>query len=37
MATKSNYVLDHYDLFVKGWIKYFADSQTDDTLYNLSI
>ena len=29
-----NYALDHHDLCIKGWIKYFADNQIDDHCTN---
>jgi hypothetical protein len=37
MTIKIKCAHDHHDLCVKGWIKCFADSQIDDSLYKLFI
>jgi hypothetical protein len=34
---RSNYILDHNDLCVKGRIKCLTDGQTDEPLYKLSV
>jgi hypothetical protein len=36
-VQRSNYILDHNDLCVKGRIKCLTDGQTDEPLYKLSV